>query len=79
MDDSKNICDGEHKLLFEIRDVSGILCKKILADLLGRQHLLEILQTSLAFENSKKVAKSGCFEKLFRWRAPILFRNEEGM
>ena len=79
MDDSKSICDGEHKCLFEIRDVSGVLRKKILADLLGRQHLLEILQTSLAFENSEKVAKSGCFEKLFRWRAPILFRNEEGM
>ena len=79
MDDSKSICDGEHKCLFEIRDVSGVLRKKILADLLGRQHLLEILQTSLAFENSKKVAKSGCFEKLFRWRAPSLFRNEGGI
>ena len=79
MDDSKSICDGEHKLLFKIRDVSGVLCKKILADLLGRNHLLEILQTSLAFENSEKVAKSGCFEKLFRWRASILFRNEGGI
>ena len=73
MNDFKSICDGERKLLFEIRDVSGVLCAKILADLLGRKHLLEILQTSLVFENSEKVAKSGCFKKLFRWRVPILF------
>ena len=56
-------------------------CVKIffLADLLGSQHLLEILQISLTFENSEKVAKSGCFEKLFRWRATILFRNGGGI
>ena len=29
----------------------------LLADLLGIQHLLEILQTSLTFKNSKKVVK----------------------
>ena len=40
------------------------LCKNILlADLLGSQHLLETLQTSLTFKNSEKVVKSGCFEK----------------
>ena len=50
------------------------MCKNsFLADLLGSQHLLEILQTSLIFKNSEKVVKSGCFEKLLRWRAPIFF------
>ena len=51
----------------------------ILADLLGGQHLLEILQTSVTFKNSEKVVKSGCLEKCFRWRAPMLFRNDEGI
>ena len=55
------------------------MCKNVLlADLLESQHLLEILQTSLTFKNSKKVVKRGCFEKLFQWRAPIFFRNEGG-
>ena len=48
-------------------EVEGVLCKNILlANLLGSQHLLEILQTSLTFKNSEKVVKSGCFEKLLR-------------
>ena len=56
------------------------MCEKILLDdLLGRQHLLEILQTSITFRNSEKVVKSRCFEKLLRWRPPILFRNKEGI
>ena len=56
------------------------MCEKILLDdLLGRQHLLEILQTSLTFRNSEKLVKSRCFEKLLRWRPPILFRNKEGI
>ena len=46
---------------------TGFLCKNILlADLLGSQHLLETLQTSLTFKNSEKVVKSGCFEKRLR-------------
>ena len=61
-------------------EVEGVLCKNILlANLLGSQHLLEILQTSLTFKNSEKVVKSGCFEKLLRWRAPIFFGNEGGI
>ena len=61
-------------------EVEGVLCKNILlANLLGSQHLLEILQTSLTFKNSEKVVKSGCFEKLLRWRAPIFFRNDGGI
>ena len=55
------------------------MCKNILlADLLGSQHLLEILQTSLTFKNSEKVVKSGYLKKSLRWRAPIFFRNEGG-
>ena len=35
-----------------------VLCKNIfLANLLGSQHLLEILQTSLTFKNSENVVK----------------------
>ena len=35
------------------------MCKNILlADLLGSQHLLELLQTSLIFKNSEKAVKS---------------------
>ena len=57
--------------------VSDVLHKNnFVSDLLGSQHLLEILQTSLTFKNSENVVKSGCFEKLLRWRAPIFFRNE---
>ena len=38
--------------------VQGILCKKIfLADLLGSQHLLEILQASHNFKNSENVVR----------------------
>ena len=56
------------------------MCKNILlADLLGSQHLLEVLQTSLTFKNSEKVVKSGCFKKRLRWRVPIFFRNEGGI
>ena len=56
------------------------MCKNILsADLLGSQHLLEVLQTSLTFKNSEKVVKSGCFKKHLRWRVPIFFRNEGGI
>ena len=58
--------------------VSGVLCKNIfVTDLLGSQHLFEILLTSHTFKNSENVVKSGCFENLLRWKAPILFRNEE--
>ena len=73
----KSICDEERNFFFfEI----VVLCKNILLDdLLGSQHLLEILQTSLTFKNSEKVVKSGCFKKSLRWRAPIFFRNEGGI
>ena len=54
-----------------------VLCKNILlADLLLGQYLLEILQSSLTVKNNENGVKSGCFEKLLRWRAPIFFRNE---
>ena len=42
--------------------VSGVLSKIILlAELLGSQHLLDILQTWLIFKNSENMVKSGCF------------------
>ena len=57
-----------------------VLCKNILlANLLGSQHLLEILQISLTFKSSEKLVKSGYFEKILRWRAPIFFRQEGGI
>ena len=64
----------ESAIFFEIREGCKVSCVKILlADLLGSQYLLEILQTSLTFKNSEEVIKSGCFEKRLRWRAPIFF------
>ena len=42
------------------------------------QHLFEILQTSLTFKDSENVVKSGCFENLLRWRAPIFSEMKEG-
>ena len=60
--------------------MEGVLCKNILlANLLGSQHLLEILQTSLTFKNSEKVVKSGCFEKRLQWRTLIFFRDDGGI
>ena len=57
--------------------VSGILYKNNFeSDLLGIQHLFQILQTSFTFKNNENVVKSGCFKKLLRWRAPIFYRNE---
>ena len=54
--------------------MSGVLCKNILlADLLLGQYSLEILQSSLTDKNNENEVKSGCFEKLLRWRAPIFF------
>ena len=56
------------------------MCKNILlADLLGSQHLVEILQVSLTFKNIEKVVKSGYFKKRLRWSASIFFRNEGGI
>ena len=48
----------------------------LLTDLLGNQHLFEILQTSFIFKNSENMVKSRCLEKFLQWTAPILFRNE---
>ena len=46
--------------------VSDVLHKNnFVSDLLGSQHLLEILQTSLTVKNSENGVKSGCFKKKF--------------
>ena len=67
MDVSRRFCDGELKFFLKKGGMQDVLCKNIfLADLLEKQHLLEILQTSLTFKSSEKVVKSGCFEKLLR-------------
>ena len=50
-----------------------------MANLLGSQHLLEVLQISLTFKNSEKLIKSGCFENRLRLRAPTFFQNEGGI
>ena len=47
--------------------VSGVLYKNnFVSDLLGSQHLFEILQTSFTVKNSKNGVKSGYFKKLLR-------------
>ena len=78
MDVSKRFCDGERKIfIWNKRGVWGVLCKNILlADLLGSQHLLKILQTSLTIKNSERVVKIRCFEKRLWRRVPIYFRNK---
>ena len=57
-----------------------VLCKNILlGDLLGSQHLFEILQTPLTFQNSENVVKKGCFEKTFPMESVNLFSNDRGI
>ena len=68
MDVSKRFFDGEC-FFFPCKDI-------FLADLLGIQHLFEILQTSLTFKYSENVAKSGCFKKRFAMESTTFFRNE---
>ena len=61
---------------FYLKEWRGVMClfkSLLLADLLGSQYLLEILQSSLTVKNNENGVKSGCFEKLLRWRAPIFF------
>ena len=60
------------------KEREGFFCKNIfLANLLGSQYLIEILETSLTLKNSENVVKSGCFEKRLRWRAPTFFKMKE--
>ena len=71
------------KFLFEIKEECKVLKiifvkNNFVSDLLGRQHLLQILQTSLTIKNSEKVVKIGCFEKRLRWRRPIFFEIKDG-
>ena len=73
MDVCKRFCDGGRKFVFEIKEGVSCLVWKYF-DLLGSQHLFEILETIV--KNSENVAKSGCFGKPLRWRAPILFQND---
>ena len=56
MDVSENLCDVEHSFFFEIMEGCKVSCIKniLLADLLGSQHLFEILQTSITVKNSEK-------------------------
>ena len=54
------------------------MCKNILlADFLGSQHLHEVLQTLLTFENIENVVKNGCFEIRFQWRATFFIEMKE--
>ena len=56
--------------------MSGVFCKNsFYAGLLGSQYFVETLETSLTVKNSENEVKSGCFEKILRWRALTLFRN----
>ena len=81
MNVSRNLCDGEHKFFCRNKEaVSDVLYKNnFVSDLLGSQHLFEILQTSLTFKNREGVVKSGYLKKRLRWWAPIFSRNEGGI
>ena len=59
----------ESAFFFDIKEGCKVSRVRIFlsADLLGSQHLLEVLQrTSLTFKNSEKVVKRGCFKKKLR-------------
>ena len=59
---------------FEMKERCSVFCENnYLADLLGSQYLLKILQTSLTVKNSENVVKTGCFQKRLRRRAPNFF------
>ena len=59
---------------FLMKGRGSVFCENnYLADLLGSQYLLKILQTSLTVKNSENVVKTGCFEKRLRRRAPNFF------
>ena len=49
----------------------------MLADLLGSQHLFEILQASFNVKSRENVVKSGCFEKRVQWRVHLFFEIKE--
>ena len=56
--------------------VSGVSCKIIfVADLLGSQYLVEILQTSFIVKDNENVVKS-VFRKTFAMKNAIFFRNK---
>ena len=81
MDVFKSICDGECPF-FDIKEACKVSRVRIflLADLLGSQHLLEVLQrTSLTFKNSEKVVKRGCFKKNCDRECQFFFRKEGGI
>ena len=62
MDVSKNVCDGERQLYFEMKEGYKVSCVKwYFAELLGVWFLFEILHTSSTVETSENVVKSGCF------------------
>ena len=53
------------------------MCKNILlADLLGSQLLLEILQISFTFKSIEKSAKKWMFRETFAMESTIFFWNE---
>ena len=59
--------------------VLGVLCKIIfVADLLGSQYLVEILQTSFIVKDNENVVKS-VFRKTFAMKSAIFFRNKWGI
>ena len=68
MNVSKNLCDGEHNFFFGNEGAVSVVLHKnnFISDLLGIQHLFEILQTSLTVKNSENGVKRGCFKKLLQ-------------
>ena len=63
MDVSKNVCDGERQLYFEMKEGYKASCVKYwyFAELLGGWFLFEILHTSSTVKTSENVVKRWCF------------------
>ena len=69
---SKNLRWRAQRFCWNEGAVSDVFCKIVfVADLLGSQYLIEILQTSLNAKNSENVVKSGCLEKLLGWSVKL--------
>ena len=64
-------------IFFEMKERCKVSCVKkyFLAELLGSQYLLEILQTSPTVKNSENVVT---LRNTFVIRAPIFYENEGG-
>ena len=78
MDVSKNHCQKDWQLFFEMNEGCKVTCIKI-TDLVGSQNLFEIYHTLLPIKNSEYVVKKLwiCVKKMFRKMFAIISLIEQ--